>query len=221
MLAVETRSTTNYKAILVTPQQTLAILQSLQNILHRILVLTCAATALRSSELLALRWADVLWNQEKIAVAKRWSRGKEGPTKTRKSEGHVPLHPALAECLREWHDQTPYAKDTDFLFPSLKAEGRVPVSPAVFVADHLRPAAISAGVEIKPGQRFGLHNLRHSLSSWLVNKAKVDPKTVQSILRHPRIQTTLDLYTQGDGDETRAAQGAFLKELGMASEMVQ
>ena len=38
---------------------------------------------------------------------------------------------------------------------------------------------------------------------------------------HSRIQTTLDIYTQGDGDETRAAQGAFLKELGMASEMIQ
>ena len=44
---------------------------------------------------------------------------------------------------------------------------------------------------------------------------------VQSILRHSRIQTTLDLYTQGDGDETRAAQGAFLKELGLITEMVQ
>jgi hypothetical protein len=31
----------------------------------------------------------------------------------------------------------------------------------------------------------------------------------------------LDIYTQGDGDETRAAQGAFLKELGMVSEMIQ
>jgi len=38
---------------------------------------------------------------------------------------------------------------------------------------------------------------------------------VQSILRHSRIQTTLDLYTQGDGDETLAAQGAFLTEMGM------
>ena len=221
VLAVETRSTTNYKAILVTPQQTLTILQNLQNILHRILVLTCAATALRSSELLALRWADVLWDQAKIAVTKRWSRGKDGPTKSRKSEGHVPLHPILAYHLREWHAPTPYAKETDFVFPSLKAEGRVPISPAVFVADHLRPAAKAAGVQIANGQRFGLHNLRHSLSNWLVNKAKVEPKTVQSILRHSRIQTTLDIYTQGDGDETRAAQGAFLKELGMASEMVQ
>lgn len=218
---VETRSTTSYRAILVTPRQTLTIIQSLPNILHRILVLTCAATALRSSELLALRWSDVRWDQEKIDVTKRWSRGKDGPTKTRKSEGHVPMHPALAEALRQWHRQTLYGRETDFLFPSLKAKGRVPVSPAIFVADHLRTAAVAAGIEVKPGQRFGLHNLRHSLSSWLVNKGKVDPKTVQAILRHSRIQTTLDLYTQGDGDETRAAQGAFLKELGLASELIQ
>jgi len=44
--------------------------------------------------------------------------------------------------------------------------------------------------------------LRHSLSNWLVNKAKVEPKTVQGMLRHSRIQTTLDLYTQDDRNET-------------------
>jgi integrase len=73
------------------------------------------------------------------------------------------------------------------------------------------------GVQIPDGHRFGLHNLRHSLSHWLVNKAKVEPKTVQTILGHSRIQTTLDLYTQGAGDETQAAQGAILRELGIAS----
>jgi hypothetical protein len=56
-------------------------------------------------------------------------------------------------------------------------------------------------VQIEDGQRFGLHNLPHSLSNWLVNRAKVEPKTVQGILRHSRIQTTLDLYTQEDSDE--------------------
>jgi len=69
----------------------------------------------------------------------------------------------------------------------------VPLSPAVLVADHLRPAALTAGVQIPEGYRFGLHNMRHRLRHWLVNKAKVEPKIVQSILRHSRIQTTLDI----------------------------
>jgi len=76
-------------------------------------------------------------------------------------------------------------------------------------------------VPIEDGQRFGLHNLRHSLSNWLVNKAKVEPKTVQGILRHSRIQTTLDLYAQDDRDETRAAQGEYLTALGVGTLMVQ
>jgi integrase len=76
-------------------------------------------------------------------------------------------------------------------------------------------------VQIENGQRFGLHNLRHSLSNWLVNKGKVESKTVQGILRHSRVQTTLDLYTQEDSDEARGAQGEFLKAVGMHSGMVQ
>ena len=63
------------------------IIESLADPLHRVLILTCAATALRASELLALRWADVLWDDGKIAITERWSRGKDGPTKTRRSEG--------------------------------------------------------------------------------------------------------------------------------------
>ena len=66
--------------------------------------------------------------------------------------------------------------------------GRKPLCSSVFVADHLRPAAKKAGVHIEDGQRFGLHNLRHCLSNWLVNKAKVEPKTVQGILRHARFR---------------------------------
>jgi len=176
VLPVETRSTTDYKAILVTPKQTLEIIESLANPLHRILILTCAATVLRASEILALRWADMLWDESRIAVSKRWWRGSDGPTKTRRSEGHVPDAPCPRAIPAGLEGKTPYAKDTDFLFPSLKADGRVPLSPAVFVADHLRPAAKAAGLAIPDGCRFGLHNLRHSLSSWLVNKGKAEPR---------------------------------------------
>jgi integrase len=122
--------------------------------------------------------------------------------------------------LRSWREQSPYAKGWDFVVPSLKARGRVPLSASIFVADYLRPAAKKAVAQIED-ERFGLHNLRHSLSNWLVNKAKVEPKTVQGILRHAKIQTTLDLYTQEDSDETLAAQGEYLTALGVGSSMVQ
>jgi hypothetical protein len=60
----------------------------------------------------------------------------------------------------------------------LQAKGKLPLYASTFVADYLRPAAVAAGVQIEKGQRFGFQNLRHSLSNWLVNKAKVE------ILRH-------------------------------------
>jgi hypothetical protein len=44
-----------------------------------------------------------------------------------------------------------------------------------------------------------------------------EPKTVQGILRHAKIQTTLDQYTQEDGDKTLAAQGEYLTALGVAA----
>jgi integrase len=218
---VETRSKTEYRAIVITPEQTLATLNNVHSPLHFALVLTCSATALRASEMLALRWADVLWEEGRIRVSKRWAKGQDGETKTEASDGFVPMHPVLAAHLREWYRQTPYAKDTDFVFPSFRAHGRVPLSASIFVADHLRPAAKKAGVQMVDGQRFGLHNLRHSLSNWLVNKAKVEPKTVQGLLRHSKIQTTLDLYTQEDSDEARAAQGQYLMALGLATNTVQ
>ena len=76
-------------------------------------------------------------------------------------------------------------------------------------------------MHIEDGQSFGLHNLRHSLSTWLVNKAKVEPKAVQGILRHAKIHTTFDLHAQDDGNETRAAQGEYLTALGVGTQMVQ
>ena len=59
----------------------------------------------------------------------------------------------------------------------------------MLVEDHLRPAAVKAGV-LKEGEkvRFGFHNLRHSLASFLVRKG-TDVKTVQKLLRHSDVAT--------------------------------
>ena len=59
----------------------------------------------------------------------------------------------------------------------------------------IRPAAIKAGMRLEPGQRFGFHNFRHSLATFLVSRGK-DVKTVQELLRHAKVTTTLGLYSQ-------------------------
>jgi integrase len=116
------------------------------------------------------------WNEGRIRISKRWAKGKDGQTKTEAADGYVPLHPTLVARLRTWREQSLYSKDTDFAFPPLRARGHVPLSASVFVADHLRPAAKKAGVRIEQGQRFGLHNLRHSINNWMVNKRKSNRK---------------------------------------------
>ena len=60
-----------------------------------------------------------------------------------------------------------------------------------------------------------------ALSNWLVNKAKENPKTVQGILGHSRIQTTLDLYVDENLDEMIAAQEKYLDAVGFESGNVQ
>ena len=83
----------------------------------------------------------------------------------------------------------------------------------MLVQHHLRPAAIRAGV-LRKGEkvRFGFHNLRHSLASFLV-RTKTDPKTVQALLRHSDVKTTLQLYAHSVGEDRMAAQGEMLEAI--------
>jgi integrase len=115
--------------------------------------------------------------------------------------------------LSAWRERTPYAKDSDFVFPSFRLKGKKPLSASIMVQKYLRPAAIKAGAFGNDDHvRFGFHNFRHSLASTLV-KLKCDPKTVQSILRHEDPRITMDLYVQSDQETKLEAQGKFLELL--------
>jgi integrase len=83
----------------------------------------------------------------------------------------------------------------------------------MLVEYHLRPAAVKAGVLGKDVKvRFGFHNLRHSLASFLV-RTKTDPKTVQALLRHSDVKTTLQLYAHSVTEDRMTAQGQVLEAI--------
>jgi integrase len=85
----------------------------------------------------------------------------------------------------------------------------------MFVKDYLRPAAIKAGVELQKGQRFGLHNFRHTLATWLVCVDGTDVKTAQAILRHANPRILLAHYTKAKDEQVQAALGRYLEACGL------
>jgi integrase len=80
-----------------------------------------------------------------------------------------------------------------------------PLGASMMAADKIGPAAIKVGIRLESGQRFGFHNFRHSLATFLINKGK-DVKTIQGPLRHVKSATTLDLYSQAIDASKLAAQ---------------
>jgi len=116
----------------------------------------------------------------------------------------------LAQFMLAWKKATPYSEPSDWVFASFRCKGKQPRVANMLVEDHLKPAAVNAGVltENDPG-RFGFHNLRHSLASFLVRR-KTDPKTVQALLRHLDVKTTLQLYAHSVIEDRLAAQGQVL-----------
>src|SRR4029077_12694146 len=96
----------------IQPEQAFAILELLPQP-ERTLTLLIAATGLRISECLGLRWDDVDFAGQQIHVRRKWTGGQVGDPKTETSAGVVPLHPVLGGYMKEWHRQTIYAQPTD------------------------------------------------------------------------------------------------------------
>ena len=116
-----------------------------------------------------------------------------------------------------------YAGDDDYVFPSYKLGGKQPRSGSMLVEDHVRPAAIRAGVITvkdsitydRDGEvvtRFGFHVLgRHSIATFLMDEQE-NPAVVQAVMRHARMDMTL-YYSHSRRKAKRAAQEKVLQHL--------
>jgi integrase len=92
----------------------------------RTMVIFDLATRLRCSELLAIKWCDVLWDDLTLLVRRGIVIGMVSDVKTKYSNAGIPLDPALTESLRKWHEQTPFKSTRDWLFGSPFKAGTAP-----------------------------------------------------------------------------------------------
>ena len=128
-------------------------------------------------------------------------RNRIGKTKTDASCRPVPLHPLMLNALLEWRQQSSYAADMGFLFPSVRFKGTKPLSPDSILEKSVRPALARMGVV---GKRIGWHSFRHSLATDL-RALGVDIKVAQELMRHFSCRTTLDIYTRAVDEQKREA----------------
>ncbi len=165
-------------------------------------VLLAILTGLRVSELLAIKWSDVDFENLQIHVTRSIADQHVGPCKTEASQKPVPLDPELAEVLLMRRRGSAYPMEEDWVFASPATGGRLPYWSFSIFRVYVKPALKEAGIT----GRVGWHTFRHSYATILKSHGE-DVKTVQELMRHANSSVTLNLYAQAITETKRAAQG--------------
>ena len=184
----------------ITPQQFAALVALIPEP-YATMVFVAVYTGLRVSELIGLRWRNVL--QDEISVEQRYCRGDWGPPKSEASNAKVPVNPEVVVRITRLKSLVVEVKagtgtrryrvvrcdgPDDLVFQSL-VKG-APMRDNNILARHIKPAAERLGM---PWVNWQV--LRRSFATWL-KMAGADVKDAQGLMRHSRASTTLDIYQQ-------------------------
>jgi integrase len=154
-------------------------------------------TGIRIGEAAALRWDHVEFEGRRIHIRASYRRALSGPIisapKTKRGRRTIPLNDAALTALRaQWqhiHEMERRAvvwTKNDLVFPNRL--GR-PVRQDKTLQE-FKQIQLSAGIA-RPRR---LHDLRHTFATLLYAR-DVNPRAVQELLGHSRIEMTMDLYT--------------------------
>ena len=215
---------TSYEAMALEIEDIFAILSGFKQPEYELtlLVVTCQ---LRISEALGLKWRDILWNRGLIAIRQTCVHNNiQDGAKTKLSRSRVEAPKLLLDCLAAWRRESPFAKDDDYIFPSIKLQGQKPRSGSMLVEDYIRPAAILAGIiRVENGitydrdgeivERFGFHVLgRHSIATFLMEN-ETNPAVVQAVMRHSKMDNMTLYYSHTHRAAKRAEREKVLQHL--------
>jgi integrase len=94
---------------------------------------------LRVSELLALRWSDVDFENLELRVTRSIWHQVVGNCKTEASAKPVPMDSYMVEDLLRWRRQSTYTSDDNYVCASETMRGKQPYWPDNLMKRHTRP----------------------------------------------------------------------------------
>jgi integrase len=174
------------------------------------MVFVAVWTGLRVSELIGLRWKNV--HADSIKVEERCCRGDWGAPKSEASNATIGVNAIVLNRIERLKGLTVSVKagtgtrvykvvkscgPDDLVFQSVK-DGKA-MRDNNILTRFIKPAAQKIGLDF-----VNWRCLRTSHATWL-NMAGVDPKTAQGQMRHSRMSTTMDIYTQFVSESQRGA----------------
>jgi integrase len=186
----------------ITPEQFELLVKAMAEP-YATMVYVCVMSGLRVSELIGLKWDDVL--PDALVIDERYCRGDWGCPKTNGSGATIGVDPRVIARIHQlkgmevtinWGGKgatktfNVVRSDApkDLVFQSLRSG--LPMSDHNILSRHIKPTARLLGL---PWVNWQV--LRRSYGTWMV-EAGADPKAVQAQMRHSRISTTMDIYAQ-------------------------
>ncbi len=153
----------------------------------RTLFKVLAATGLRISEAIALRWQDIQLDGSAphVKVRRAYVKGRMGPPKSKHGKRQVPIDLPLVSELRERRKVSEWPGDDDLVFPAANGE---PLRQENVRRRVLEPTAQEAGV---PWAAF--HAFRHTCATRLFADGR-NAVQVQRWLGHHSPAFTLSVY---------------------------
>jgi len=156
---------------------------------ERALLRLILVTALRPSELFALKWKCLDFVKGTMTITETVYRGALRPYTKTTEEGDVQrlVVPELAMvALCEWHTQTDRKGDEDYIFPN--SDGGF-ILKENYQQRVLNPLATLAGIE-----RLNFQILRRTVATHAQHLGS--PKDIATIMRHKKVETSQEHYVQ-------------------------
>ena len=158
-------------------------------------------TGLRVGELAGLRWSDIDFDKRTLRVERTMYRTKDcrwtlGEPKTKTSKRTVPLTDEAIKILRSQKKRLQGIKVVDIRWSDnvFLTRNGLPFNFDV-CRDQLNRICGRVNIPV-----ISMHILRHTFATRCI-EAGTRPKTLQSILGHSKISTTMDLYVHVTADE--------------------
>jgi integrase len=182
------------------PDQFLALLSLIVEP-YASMVFVAVYTGLRVSELVGLRWRNI--HEDSISIEERYCRGDWGPPKSEASGATIPVNRCVIERIHHLktvmievragratrrYRAVKSSRPDDLVFQSVRKGA--PMRDNNILVRHIKPAARKLGLDF-----VNWRCLRTSYATWL-KLAGADVKDAQSLMRHSRASTTLDIYQQ-------------------------